>query len=345
RWFTEEISATTRADLQTSIDLWCTELESRFRESPSVALSRLEGLRYTISDVRARKDPEDLIQLIVVNGNNAGTATTESAQVMMMYNHMDVQLRVLLAQPSTKAMISDFLQYVRAAKSNWVDLYKPYGNLAFVSTLVASLTTNTRGNPRYQPKASSWQNKSKDYKGKGKQTYHMEHDDEENQEPEQDSDGSGNSDGYNPAFYHGTSSDDYEEPEQPEVQEVGLRKPVDVVPQPAASQPAGQQLKRPPRPRTCEMGKADFQCGTKYHAHKKACQPDKWLTQATAGSVEGSTKSEDVKPVVVSSQAATGTHEPGYRYRGYQYARVRACIASPVSEHANMWLTQDVGCR
>lgn len=47
--------------MQTDIKLWYTELENRFRESPSVAFSRLESLRYTISDVRARKDPEDYV--------------------------------------------------------------------------------------------------------------------------------------------------------------------------------------------------------------------------------------------------------------------------------------------
>ncbi|KAL8810588.1 MAG: hypothetical protein Q9200_002458 [Gallowayella weberi] len=121
---------------------------------------------------------------------------------------MDVQLRVLLAQPTTRATINDFLQYVRAAKSNWFDLYKPYGNVTFVSTPGRQFNNkynksdkpikqekketivtkqfqrnkpDPRGNPRYQSK--TWQNKSNksyDYKGKGKQAYHVDQDDEEN---------------------------------------------------------------------------------------------------------------------------------------------------------------------
>ncbi|KAL8716211.1 MAG: hypothetical protein Q9220_000116 [cf. Caloplaca sp. 1 TL-2023] len=88
-WFTEEISATTRAGLQTNVEPWCSELEARFREPPNVALARLESLRFTVADVRARRDPEEYVQQIIVNGKNAGTATTKVAQVTMAYNHLD----------------------------------------------------------------------------------------------------------------------------------------------------------------------------------------------------------------------------------------------------------------
>lgn len=136
RWYTEELSDVTRAGLQTGVELWCKELEARFREAPGVALSKLEALRYTVQDVRARKDPEEYVQQIILNGKNAGTATTEAAQVMMAYNHMDVQLRVLLAQPTADATISSFLKYVQAAKPNWFDLYQPFtrNNKEFAGT-------------------------------------------------------------------------------------------------------------------------------------------------------------------------------------------------------------------
>ncbi|KAG9233437.1 hypothetical protein BJ875DRAFT_45009 [Amylocarpus encephaloides] len=63
-WYTNEISVTTPAGLKTSIDLWCFELESRFRESPGVVLTKLERLRYTIRDARPRKDPEEYVQVL-----------------------------------------------------------------------------------------------------------------------------------------------------------------------------------------------------------------------------------------------------------------------------------------
>lgn len=112
--------------MATNTDIWCQGLENRFREAPTVALSKLENLRYSVADVRARKDPEEYIQQVVINGKNAGTATTETAQVMMAYNHLDVQLRILLPQPALNTTLSEFMVYVQKAKANWFDLYRPY---------------------------------------------------------------------------------------------------------------------------------------------------------------------------------------------------------------------------
>ena len=79
RWYTSEISEVTRAGLRSGIDLWCTELVTRFRETPGVVFSRLEASYYIISDVRAKRDPEDYFQRIVADGVSAGTVTSEYA--------------------------------------------------------------------------------------------------------------------------------------------------------------------------------------------------------------------------------------------------------------------------
>ena len=96
RWYTSELSETSRAVLHTNVDLWSQDSEGRFKEAQGVALSRLEALRCTDAGVQARKEPEEYVQQIIVNGKNAGTATTEAARVTTAYNHLDVQLRVLL---------------------------------------------------------------------------------------------------------------------------------------------------------------------------------------------------------------------------------------------------------
>ena len=69
----------TRAGLRNNINLWCTELVTRFREAPDVALSRLEAFHYIISDVRAKRDPEDYFQRIVTDEASAGTVISEYA--------------------------------------------------------------------------------------------------------------------------------------------------------------------------------------------------------------------------------------------------------------------------
>jgi hypothetical protein len=127
-WYTNEISATTRAGLKTGIDLWCTELEVRFRDAPGAALEKLESLRYTVRDARARRDPEDFVQNIIVQAQNAGTALTEYAQMLTAYQHLDAALRVTITAPTEATRMTEFIKQLTAAKSVWFDLYKPFGD-------------------------------------------------------------------------------------------------------------------------------------------------------------------------------------------------------------------------
>ena len=62
RWYTEELSSITRVGLQNvSIDERCALLERRFRDPPGRSLTALEMERYTIQDVRRRRDPADYV--------------------------------------------------------------------------------------------------------------------------------------------------------------------------------------------------------------------------------------------------------------------------------------------
>ena len=54
-----------------------------------IAIKRLESLPYASTDVRARENPEEFLQQVIANGRNAGTITTEPAQVITAYNHFD----------------------------------------------------------------------------------------------------------------------------------------------------------------------------------------------------------------------------------------------------------------
>ncbi|KAI1000086.1 hypothetical protein K3495_g8113 [Podosphaera aphanis] len=122
-WYTNELSATTRAGLKTNLDYWCTELEHRFKESPIVALRKLENLRYSIRDVRAKKDLEDYVQKIMVLGKQAGTALSEYAQLMTAYHHFDAELRRDLTIPTENTTVTQFIHGITDAKENWFDLF------------------------------------------------------------------------------------------------------------------------------------------------------------------------------------------------------------------------------
>ncbi|KAL8799946.1 MAG: hypothetical protein Q9182_005516 [Xanthomendoza sp. 2 TL-2023] len=286
---------------------------------------------------------------------------------------MDVQLRVLLARPTPKAILSEFLKYIQAAKPNWFDLYKPYTRQqtssygkpwqrkfqrsssspenSWTSNVSSGQRQQDYKNPiayrppvdktdrtikqeRYETTVSKFQrvpdklpysydkpkqlDKSKQsdeprYKGKGKQAYYVDDQgsDDENRDPEAEH--SDASQGYDPEYYHGTPYDDNVDDEQPEVQDSVLDSA------------------------TCTQARSK--------------STNHWSSRATTGSNTTAGKTADhtektavdrALPSIVHSTAPPATHEPGYSYRGYQYAKVMACIGSPANDLQTS--CQDSGC-
>ncbi|RKF62284.1 hypothetical protein OnM2_034088, partial [Erysiphe neolycopersici] len=124
-WYTNEISNTTRAGLKASIENWCTELETRFRMSPGVALEKLEKLKYTISDVRRRKDPEEFVQNIVVLGKSAGIADTEYSQILTAHRHLAAELRIHIPAPTIDTNLTTFIKQIGQKKDDWFEIWRP----------------------------------------------------------------------------------------------------------------------------------------------------------------------------------------------------------------------------
>lgn len=117
-------------------------MEQRFRDPPDRSLAALKAERYTIQDVRRRRDPTDYVQSVVVLGQNAGIAITEATQVMMAYEHMDPQLRRHLLLPNEHSTIEDFIKEISAQKHVWFDHY--------------SITINQRMMDQGETPATSW---------------------------------------------------------------------------------------------------------------------------------------------------------------------------------------------
>lgn len=127
-WYTNELSPVTRAGLATNLEFWCTALEKRFQQSPTVALDKLERSRYTIQDARAQRSPEQFVQNLIVLGKNAGTISSEYAQILTAYKHIDAPLRLALPKPTITTSISDFMSNVTDAKEIWFDMYQHNNN-------------------------------------------------------------------------------------------------------------------------------------------------------------------------------------------------------------------------
>ena len=67
---------------------WCDALESRSRDSPRKSLTLLESIRYTVQDVRDKRDPAEYVFSTVLNGKNAAIATTDAAQALLAYENI-----------------------------------------------------------------------------------------------------------------------------------------------------------------------------------------------------------------------------------------------------------------
>jgi len=127
-WYTNELSATTRDGLKLSITNWCTDLETRFKQSPSEAQDVLNRSKYRIKDARDRKDPEEYIQDIINRGRAAGTCPTEASQIQTAYLGFEADLRMSLTRPTASTSLTSFIQDVTSRKQDWFDKYRPVQN-------------------------------------------------------------------------------------------------------------------------------------------------------------------------------------------------------------------------
>ena len=92
-------------------------MKARFRDSPDKSLSIMKAIRYTIKDVRARKDPTDYVTNILIHSKNADLAPTKTGQVLLTYEHMNEKLRHDLPKPSDSSIVTAFINDLRLQKN------------------------------------------------------------------------------------------------------------------------------------------------------------------------------------------------------------------------------------
>ena len=83
----------------------------------------LETTRYTVEDARKNREPASYVQSIVVNGRNAGIATTDYAQVLLAYEHLDSELRLTLTEPTPQTTVAKFIEQLNSKKHTWFEIY------------------------------------------------------------------------------------------------------------------------------------------------------------------------------------------------------------------------------
>ena len=127
KWYTTQIKYATRQGFRfdpKGIECWCNVLEVRFRESPSRSLLMLENIRYTIKDIYNRRDPADYVASIILNGKNSRIATTEEAQVILVYEYIEGELCRDLSLPKVSSTVVGLLTELRNLKDIQFDIYE-----------------------------------------------------------------------------------------------------------------------------------------------------------------------------------------------------------------------------
>ena len=94
-------------------------------------MSIVEAIRYTIKDVRVRKNLADYVNSILIYSKNVGLALTETKQVLLAYEHMNAELRRDLPRPLETSTIPSLINELRLQKDIWYDIYSKHDSKSF----------------------------------------------------------------------------------------------------------------------------------------------------------------------------------------------------------------------
>ncbi|KAI1002387.1 hypothetical protein K3495_g5820 [Podosphaera aphanis] len=118
-WYTNEITTKLRAGLKASHELWCDELERRFRMPPGNALKELRSLKYGIEQFRARQDPEAFVRKAILYGTASNTAPAVYEQLLLAHQLLDGRLRIHITVLTETTMLTSLFRSLSSIKSTW----------------------------------------------------------------------------------------------------------------------------------------------------------------------------------------------------------------------------------
>ena len=84
-WWTNQLAHVTQVGIMsdnTGVEEWIRALEKQFREAPSVALGKLQGMRYTVQDAQNNRKPSKYVTVIATAAKGYGQGNTKFAQVL-----------------------------------------------------------------------------------------------------------------------------------------------------------------------------------------------------------------------------------------------------------------------
>lgn len=105
------------------VDTWCHALVQSFKETQSVALSKLTSEKFTLSDVRNHGQPSQYVQAIIRHAKGANMDGVYN-QLTFAYNGLDPELRQDIQPPTESTTILTFTQMLEAKKEVWQEIYR-----------------------------------------------------------------------------------------------------------------------------------------------------------------------------------------------------------------------------
>ena len=165
QWYNRELDNLCRLGLQSegaSIEDWTQALEARFKQARGAALKDLERCYYSVRELHRGKSPADFVQEVILLGQAAGIVTTEGAQIMLAYEHIDARLRANLQKPTDTTTMTDFLRDVNSTKHLWMRIYDyPRSDRDLARTLT-NAGASTQDRPASLPyRGQRWQRPSR----------------------------------------------------------------------------------------------------------------------------------------------------------------------------------------
>lgn len=123
-WHIIELSEMKKAYFRTAtMTQWKTAFIIRFKERASIALIKLQIIRYIIADAKTKKDPRMIVQNIFRHAKTIHLNSVHN-QLIMTWNALNCEFRFQISKPTSIIIIKHFLHDLDSHAGIWQEIIK-----------------------------------------------------------------------------------------------------------------------------------------------------------------------------------------------------------------------------
>lgn len=116
-WYFTSLYDVTRAVLKTNLQFWIDKLEARFRKPAGFAFEILKQTRYTVRDVRTKRDPIEYVNVIIYAAKHAGNSHSPYYLMMICWQHLELVLHTEVLRPREETHLNSIITYHKPENS------------------------------------------------------------------------------------------------------------------------------------------------------------------------------------------------------------------------------------